>query len=212
MDDAALKRIQNDPNYIKLVSERKSYGWTLSIIMLVVYYGYIALVAFAPSVIGIKIAGVITIGLVLGAGIIVFAIVLTGIYVLRANADYDELTKAIVAANARGGKIMNRLIKWSALGGAGAGLRCGARRGADCGRDGPAGRLERHCDLRRLRPVDARHHLLGGPAHADGEGFLCRRRRGHRPAERPGDRRRLYVGGLVPRHFRRSSTASAMTA
>jgi uncharacterized membrane protein (DUF485 family) len=104
MDDAALKRIQSDPNYIKLVSERKSYGWTLTIIMLVVYYGYIALVAFAPSVIGIKIAGVITIGLVLGAAIIVFAIFLTGIYVLRANAQYDDLTKAIVNANVTGGK------------------------------------------------------------------------------------------------------------
>jgi uncharacterized membrane protein (DUF485 family) len=104
MDDAALTRIQSDPNYIKLVSERKSYGWTLSIIMLAVYYGYIALVAFAPSVIGIKIAGVITIGLVLGAAIIVFAILLTGIYVLRANAQYDDLTKAIVNANATGGK------------------------------------------------------------------------------------------------------------
>lgn len=72
--------------------------------MLAVYYGYIALVAFAPSVIGIKIAGVITIGLVLGAAIIVFAILLTGIYVLRANAQYDDLTKAIVNANATGGK------------------------------------------------------------------------------------------------------------
>ena len=97
-------RIQSDPNYIKLVSERKSFGWTLSIIMLAVYFGFIALVAFAPSVIGVKIAGVITIGLVLGAAIIVFAILLTGIYVLRANAQYDDLTKAIVNANATGGK------------------------------------------------------------------------------------------------------------
>ena len=34
----------------------------------------------------------------------------------------------------------------------------------------------------------------------------------HRLPERPGDRRRLYVGGLVPRHRRRWSTASATTA
>ena len=48
---------------------------------------------------------------------------------------------------------------------------------------------------------DARHHLLGGSAHPHGEGFLCRGRRSHRPSEWSGDRRRLYVGGLVPRHF-----------
>ena len=106
MDDNALARIQKDPNYIKLVAERKSYGWTLAIIMLVLYYGYIALVAFDPSVIGIKIAGMITIGLVLGVGLIAISIILTGIYVLRANSTYDDLTAAIVAANAgsTGGK------------------------------------------------------------------------------------------------------------
>jgi len=104
MEDAVIKRIQSDPNYIKLVAERKTYGWTLSIIMLVIYYGFIALVAFAPTVIAIKLTGNITIGLVLGLAIILASIVLTGIYVLRANAQYDDLTKAIVNANAVGGK------------------------------------------------------------------------------------------------------------
>jgi uncharacterized membrane protein (DUF485 family) len=104
MDDAVVKRIQSDPNYIRLVAERNSFGWTLSIIMLAVYYGFIALVAFAPSVIGIKIAGAITVGVVMGAAIIVIAIVLAGVYALRAGARYDEWTKAIVDANAMGGK------------------------------------------------------------------------------------------------------------
>ena len=101
MDDAALKRIESDPNFIKLVHERHTFGWTLSIIMLVIYYGFIALVAFAPSVIAIKFAGS-TIGIVLGVAIILSAIVLTGIYVMRANAEYDDLTAAIVA-KAKGG-------------------------------------------------------------------------------------------------------------
>jgi uncharacterized membrane protein (DUF485 family) len=104
MDDAGIRRIQHDPNYIKLVNERKSFGWTLAIIMLVIYYGFIALVAFAPTVIAIKLFGSITIGLVLGLAIILAAIVLTGVYVLRANAEFDDLTKAIVNANAMGGK------------------------------------------------------------------------------------------------------------
>jgi hypothetical protein len=46
MDQTSLTRIENDPNYLKLVSERKSLGWTLTIITLVMYYGYIAVVAF----------------------------------------------------------------------------------------------------------------------------------------------------------------------
>jgi uncharacterized membrane protein (DUF485 family) len=104
MDDAVVKRIENDPNYIKLITERNSFAWMLSIIMLVIYYGFIALVAFAPTVIAVKLFGSITVGLVLGLAIILAAIVLTGVYVLRANAEFDDLTKAIVNANAVGGK------------------------------------------------------------------------------------------------------------
>jgi uncharacterized membrane protein (DUF485 family) len=103
MDDATVRQIESDPNFKKLVHDRTSFGWTLSIIMLVIYYGFIALVAFAPSVIAIKIAGTITLGIILGLAIILAAILLTGIYVMRANAEYDDLTAAIVA-KVRGGK------------------------------------------------------------------------------------------------------------
>jgi uncharacterized membrane protein (DUF485 family) len=103
MDDATLKRIQSDPNYKELVRDRTSFGWTLAIITLVIYYGFIALVAFAPGVIAIKVAGTITVGIILGVAIIIASIVLTGIYVSRANSRYDDLTGAIVA-NAMGGK------------------------------------------------------------------------------------------------------------
>ena len=54
--------------------------------------------------IGIKLAGYITVGLVMGVFLIVISIVLTGIYVMRANSRYDALTKAIVDAAAMGGK------------------------------------------------------------------------------------------------------------
>ena len=99
MDDSMVKRIQSDPNYIRLVSERRSYGWTLAILMLILYYGYIGVVAFAPTLL-------VTTGLIAGFALIVISLVLTGIYVMRANSPYDDLTAAIVAANASatGGK------------------------------------------------------------------------------------------------------------
>jgi uncharacterized membrane protein (DUF485 family) len=104
MDQTSLSRIESDHNYLRLVSERKSLGWTLTVITLVMYYGYIAIVAFAPSIIAIPLAGSITVGIVLGVAIILASILLTGIYVLRANAEYDDLTSAIVNASKRGGK------------------------------------------------------------------------------------------------------------
>jgi uncharacterized membrane protein (DUF485 family) len=104
MDVSTLQRIEVDPNYQKLVSERKSFGWTLAIITLVIYYGFIAIVAFAPSLIALKVAGDITVGIILGVAIIIASILLTGIYVMRANSEYDDLTNAIVNAVKAGGK------------------------------------------------------------------------------------------------------------
>jgi uncharacterized membrane protein (DUF485 family) len=104
MDQMTARRIENDPNYQKLVSERKSLGWMLAIITLIMYYGYIAIVAFIPSLIATPLFGSITVGIVLGVAIILASILLTGVYVMRANNEYDDLTTAIVAANNRGGK------------------------------------------------------------------------------------------------------------
>ena len=104
MDETMLSRIQNDPNYKTLVSERTSYGWILSIITLVLYYGYIAIVAFSPETIAIKVAGTITVGIILGVALILISILLTGLYVVRANTRYDELTQSIVKSAATGGR------------------------------------------------------------------------------------------------------------
>ncbi len=104
MDSNMLARIQGDPNYQNLVRERSTFGWTLSILTLVLYYGYIAIVAFAPATIAAKLSGYITVGFALGAGLILASIVLTGVYVLRANSRYDALTRAVVASVKGGAK------------------------------------------------------------------------------------------------------------
>jgi uncharacterized membrane protein (DUF485 family) len=95
-----MKRIEADPNYQELVSERKSFGWTLAIITLIAYYGFIGIVAFAPEVIAIKVVGNFTVGIILGLILILGSILLTGIYVARANSRYDDLTNAVVNAAA----------------------------------------------------------------------------------------------------------------
>ena len=97
MDDAAIKRIQNSPEFIALTTTRKSFAWTLAIAILAIYYGFIALVAFAPASIGTVVSGTVTVGLVLGIAVILSAVLLTGIYVWRANGQFDEMTASIVA-------------------------------------------------------------------------------------------------------------------
>jgi uncharacterized membrane protein (DUF485 family) len=97
MDDKALSRITADPNYQKLVADRGFLSKLLSILIIIVYFGFILLVAFAPSLLSTSLTGgVTTVGIVVGLSVIVCAFVLTGIYVARANGAFDTLTQKIV--------------------------------------------------------------------------------------------------------------------
>jgi uncharacterized membrane protein (DUF485 family) len=97
MNSDLVDRIRSNPKYQQLVTQRSSFGWTLSIIMLAIYYGFIAVIAFNKSLLGIKLgAGVMTVGIPVGVAVILSAFLLTGIYVRRANSQYDALIKQIV--------------------------------------------------------------------------------------------------------------------
>lgn len=92
--------IEQDPNYQELVRRRSSLGWTLTLIMLIIYFGFILLVAYAPKFLGTPLGtGVTTIGIPIGLFVIVSAFLLTGIYVVKANSSYDPLIRKIVGAN-----------------------------------------------------------------------------------------------------------------
>ena len=91
-DDSIL----NNANFQTLVRERSGLGWTLTIIMLVIYFGFILLVAFGKGFMATKIGGGVTsVGMVIGLLVILSAVILTGIYTFRANSRYDELTEKL---------------------------------------------------------------------------------------------------------------------
>jgi uncharacterized membrane protein (DUF485 family) len=95
--DDAIERIRANPKYQELRRKRNGFGWALALAMLVVYYGYIALIAFNKPFLSQPLGtGVTTIGVPIGMAVIVFTIVITGIYVRRANNEYDALTRAIL--------------------------------------------------------------------------------------------------------------------
>jgi len=101
VDDRTISRIRRNPKFIELERRRNGFSWTLCILMLVIYYGFIALVAFAPGLMAEPLGGsVITLGFPLGLGVIASAVVLTGIYVWRANSEFDRLIRDVVE-NAR---------------------------------------------------------------------------------------------------------------
>lgn len=96
MEQSKIEKIKNLPEYQQLIKERTGLAWKLSIAMLIVYYGYILLLAFDPAFFTAIISGqYISIGFPVGVAIIIFAFLLTGYYVRKANSDFDELTAKI---------------------------------------------------------------------------------------------------------------------
>lgn len=92
-----ITRVRSNPKFAELVAKRNSLALSLTIAMLVIYFGFILLVAFAKGFLATPIgAGLMTWGVPIGLGTIVAAFVLTGYYVSRANAEFDTLTQEIV--------------------------------------------------------------------------------------------------------------------
>lgn len=96
MEAEMARRIAADPNYQKLRAARNSYGWTLTFAMMVVYYGFILLVAFNKPFLSQRLgAGVMTYAIPIGFGVILFTIIITAFYVVRANDQFDKLSDAV---------------------------------------------------------------------------------------------------------------------
>lgn len=98
MQTDIVRQVKSNPKYHELVSKRSAFGWTLAVVMLAIYYGFILVIAFKKELLSIKISetAVMTVGMPIGVAVIVSAFVLTGIYVARANSEFDRLTHEIV--------------------------------------------------------------------------------------------------------------------
>lgn len=92
----AAERIAADPRYRQLVRRRLRFTWLLTAIMLLAYFGYIALIAFDKAVLAAPLgSGVTSVGIPVGIGLILLGILLTGIYVRRANRSFDPVVEEL---------------------------------------------------------------------------------------------------------------------
>ena len=97
MQDPVVARIEANPKYQALKRKRGGFGWLLTVLMLLAYYGFIGLIAFDKEFLAKPIgAGVTSLGIPIAFGVIVFTIAITGLYVRRANGEYDRLTAEIL--------------------------------------------------------------------------------------------------------------------
>ncbi|MFZ6050088.1 DUF485 domain-containing protein [Pseudomonas sp. CR3202] len=91
-----LDRIRENPDFIQLVRRKQRLTWSLTAAMLVIYYGFVLLVAFAPGVLGQSLnGGVTSVGMLVGVVIILFSFALTGVYVKHTNSVLDPLNDKV---------------------------------------------------------------------------------------------------------------------
>ena len=98
MTDTVVTKIQRNPKYAELRSKRNRLGVVLTVLMLLVYYGYVALIAFDKEFLAqpLNSTGVTTLGIPIALFVIVFTVAITLFYIRRANNEFDQLTQQIL--------------------------------------------------------------------------------------------------------------------
>lgn len=90
------EEIARSADYLNLVKRRARFSWALTALMLIVYFGYILLIAFNRALLATPVGGgVTTLGIPVGIGVILIGIALTGVYVVRANRHFDVLERTV---------------------------------------------------------------------------------------------------------------------
>jgi len=92
------ERMRANPKFQELVARRGRFAWTLAIIVLTMFYGFVMVVAFNPTALGQPVSegSMLTVGVAVEFFMFVFFWVTTAIYVKRANTEFDALTQEIV--------------------------------------------------------------------------------------------------------------------
>jgi len=87
--------ILEDPEFKELARRKNAVSLALTVAMIVIYFGFIALLAWGKELLGRPLGGGITLGIPIGIGTIMLAWLLTGVYVRWANTTYDAMVERI---------------------------------------------------------------------------------------------------------------------
>ena len=87
----------NDEDFKTLVGQKNTISWILTVLELVLYFGFIALIAFNKPFLAQKMSEgkATTIGIPIAVGTILLSWVFTGIYIFWANTKYDKMVKKL---------------------------------------------------------------------------------------------------------------------
>ena len=89
--DAERQRILGCAAFALLRRRRNRLSIILTVAMVAIYFGFILAMAFAPGLMAYRVTSTITLAISLCLAVIISAVALTGIYVWRANKEFDGL-------------------------------------------------------------------------------------------------------------------------
>ena len=92
------ERIRSNPKFAEMVGKRTRFAIILSLVVLVPYYTFMMITAFNPALLALPISdgSIITIGWPVGVILVVGSWLTTGIYIRRANGEFDALNEQIL--------------------------------------------------------------------------------------------------------------------
>lgn len=98
VDDTIQNPILVNPEFRALVKQRRLFSWSMTALMLTVYFGFILSLAFIPARLGtpITVGQPMTWGVPIGFGMLAFTTILVAVYVWRTNTCYDPKIKTII--------------------------------------------------------------------------------------------------------------------
>lgn len=95
MSKVKSKELLNDPAFKKLKKEKWIVSIILGLVVMVLYYGFILMMAYNKPFFANKVTENITIGIPLGVFVLAATIGVTAIYVIWANSSYDRLVNKV---------------------------------------------------------------------------------------------------------------------
>lgn len=96
--DQTYERVVNHPKFAELMRKRNRFSVLLSVIVLTVYYSFVVVAVSQPETFSAPLAegSRWCIGLVAGFVIQIFAFAMTGVYVRRANGEFDAINRVLI--------------------------------------------------------------------------------------------------------------------
>ncbi|MFQ3573070.1 MAG: DUF485 domain-containing protein [Thermodesulfovibrionales bacterium] len=94
-EETIIEKIQQEADFKRLVSQKTTISFVLTAAQLLLYFGFLWLIAYNKPFLASKFYGVITWGIPIAIGTIILSWILTGIYILWANNRYDAMVKDI---------------------------------------------------------------------------------------------------------------------